>query len=91
MKTGKEERGLKPKKHKELHKTTAYHPLVPPISIPPATPAVHVLSRAFFGMEYPFDQLGSAILAMLPHSFLWTFSLAEYGTLKNLCCRANTT
>lgn len=95
MKTGKEERGTKPKKHKQLHKTIPYHPLtsVQPQAAtgpfqPPPTP-VHVLSRAFCGMEYPFDQLGSAVLTMPSLSFLWSLSLAEHGALKSLCCWAN--
>lgn len=89
MNTGKEER-TKHKKYKKLHKTTGYHPLTSvhsqgargPSQLPLSSSPVHVPSRAFRGMEYPFDQLGSAVLAMLPH-FLWTFSLAEYGTLKS--------
>lgn len=35
------------------------------------------------GMEYPFGHLRSAVLAMLPASFLFTSSLAKREKLKN--------
>lgn len=51
-------------------------------SLPAARSPVYVLSRAFRGMEYPFDQLGSAVLAMLSYSFLWLSHWQTMGHWK---------
>lgn len=84
MKIGKEERN-KTQETQAIAQNNCSPPTDPnpPLSSNRPLP-VHELSRVFCGMEYPFDQLGSAVLAMLCHSFLWTFSLAEYGTSKSL-------
>lgn len=44
---------------------------------------VYILGVMFYGMEYPFGQFGSALLAVLPPGFLCTCSLAEHGKLKS--------
>lgn len=45
--------------------------------------AAGILAMTFCGMEYPFGQFGSAVLAMLLPGFLCTFVLAEHGTLRS--------
>ena len=66
------------------HLLTDAHPIPEQRSHPPdqLTP-VDILSMTSYGMEYPFGQLGSAVLAVLPPSFLCTSSLAERGRLKS--------
>lgn len=70
-----------------MHNTIAHHPLtdaqlipwqqlVPPGQIPP----VYTLNMTFSVMQYPCGQFLSAILAVLPPSFLFS-SLAEHGKL----------
>lgn len=53
------------------------------ISPSPPTPPVYVLSRTFWGLEYPCGQFRSALLALLPPSSLCSCSLAEYRKLKS--------
>lgn len=43
---------------------------------------VNALSMTFYGIQYPFFQVGSAVLAVLRPSFLCTCSLAEHEKLK---------
>lgn len=45
--------------------------------------AAGILGMIFCGMEYPFGQFGSAVLAVLLPGFLCTFLLAEHGTLRS--------
>ncbi|KAJ7414519.1 hypothetical protein WISP_83563 [Willisornis vidua] len=42
----------------------------------------YTLGMTFYAMEYPFDQFGSAVLALLSTSFSCFFSLAEHEKLK---------
>ena len=51
----------------------------PPGQVPP----IYILGMMFYGMEYPFGWFGSAVLALLPPSFLHTCLLAEHRKLKN--------
>lgn len=48
------------------------------------------LSLMFCGMEYFFSQFGSAVLALLSHSFLHTYSWAEPETLRSPSLRVST-
>lgn len=87
MKRGESNR---PQEGQEVHSPVAHHlqadaQSVPdqPSEAPGQIPPVDVLSMTLHGMEYPFGQLSSAVLAMLPHSFLCTSSPAELGTLKS--------
>lgn len=45
---------------------------------------VYTLRMKFYGIEYPFVQIRSAVSAMLLHSFFCTYLLKEYGKLKNI-------
>lgn len=76
----------KPHDRQVKHSKAAHHSLtnaqlVPgQWSAPPSQlPAVHVQIMTLYSMEYPFDQFGSAVLAMLPHSS----SLAEHKAPKS--------
>ena len=50
--------------------------LVPEQPLPPGQlPPVYILGMTSHGMEYPFGQFGSAVLAVSPPSFLCPSSL----------------
>lgn len=49
---------------------------------PSQLPPVYAWDIMCCGLEYPFGQFRSAVLAMLPRSFLCLSSLAENGTLN---------
>lgn len=55
-----------------MYNTIAHHPLTMPRSSPAAIGQlpVYILSMMFHGVEYPFGYVASAVLVMLPHSFL---------------------
>lgn len=54
-------------------------------------PPVHTLGIMSRGMEYPFGQFRSGVLAMSPHSFLCTCSLADHGKRKSPWLGVSTT
>ena len=64
-----------------MHNEIAYHSptntqLVPEQRYPPGQlPPVYILGMTSHGMEYPFGQFGSAVLAVSPPSFLCPSSL----------------
>ena len=65
-----------------MHNAIAHHsptdaPLVPDQqSAPPSQlPSVYILGMTSYGMEYPFGQLGSAVLAVSPPNFSCPSSL----------------
>lgn len=58
----------KPHNRAVMHSTVA-QPVPEQWSAPPSQlPPVHVLDTTLDGEECPFGQLGSAVLALLPHS-----------------------
>lgn len=76
------------------HNAAVNHPLNNARTvIQPSWPAppVYILGTAFYSLEYLFGWFRSAILAMLPPSFLYTCSLSGHGKLKNHWLRINTT
>ena len=64
-----------------MHNAIAHHPLTDAQSVPEhqSLPAplflIYILGMTSHGMEYPFGQLGSAVLAVSPHNFLCPSSL----------------
>lgn len=81
-----------------MHDIIAHNPLTNTYLIPKewsacfwVTPHTLYPGMMFYSKEHPFDQFGSAILAILPPSFLCTSSLAENGTLQSLLFRVSTT
>ena len=69
-----------------MHSAIAHHPLtdaqpVPEEQLPPPSqlPLVYMLSMMSYGMEYPFGQLGSAVLPVPPSDFLCTSNLLTGG------------
>ena len=50
---------------------------------PGQQPPVYIPSITSYCMEYPFGQFVSAVMAMLPPSFLCTSFLAEHGKLQS--------
>ena len=54
---------------------------VPEQRPPPAVPPVHIPSIMSYGVGYPFGQLGSAVPAMSPPSFLCTPSPLAGGVV----------
>ena len=81
----KQKKETKPKKRQVMHNAIAHHPLTDAQAvIQPSWPAlpVYILNMSSYGMEYPFGSFRSAVLAMLPPSFLCICFLAEHGKLK---------
>lgn len=85
------ERGINPKKQKwcPTQLLTTLWP-VPSLSLMSSQqlltnlPTLYTDHEMLHGMEYPFGKFGSAVLAVLPPSFLCTCSLPEHGRLKIL-------
>lgn len=70
-----------------MHNAIAHHQLndtqtVPEQQSPPPShvPPVYILTMMFYGVEYPFGSLRSAVL---PPTFLCTCLLAEHGKLEH--------
>jgi len=73
-----------------MHNAIAHHLLTnaQPVpewqsSSPGPIPPVYMLNMMSYGMECPFRQFGSAVLAALPPGFLCIASLAGHGKLKS--------
>ncbi|RMC13776.1 hypothetical protein DUI87_08858 [Hirundo rustica rustica] len=80
----------KPQGTEVMPSTVAHHALTnaQPVpdeqsAAPDPLPSVHTDHEMLHDIEYPFGQFGSAVLAVLPPSFLCTCSLPERGKLKN--------
>lgn len=56
---------------------------VQPLAYPGQLPPFYILGMVFYAVGYSFGQFGSALLVMIPHSFLCTCFLAEHETLKS--------
>jgi len=71
-----------------MQNTTAHQDQCPTCSqavtaAPGQLPPAYMPRMTSYSVEYTFGQLGSAVLAMLPPSFLCTASLGEHGKLKS--------
>ena len=73
-----------------MHNAIAHHSptdaqLVPEQQSAPLSqlPPVYILAMMSHGVEYPFVQFGSAVLAVSPSSFLSTPSLCWQGSMKS--------
>lgn len=73
-----------------MHNTVIHHFLTDAQPIPEQQPtapgqlsSVCMLNMTFHGVEYPFVQFRSSVLAMLPPSFLCISSLVEHGKQKS--------
>lgn len=53
-----------------MHNANAQHLLADAQSVPKQYHLIYILNMTLYGMEYPFDQLGSAVLAMSLPSFM---------------------
>lgn len=74
-----------------LHNTFAHHLLTDALIVLLAnSPPVYVQGMMLCGMEYPFSQFRSPVLAMLSPSFLCTCSMSENRKLKSPWLRAST-
>ena len=60
----------------------------------PAFPLVNIRSMTSCGMQHPFGQFGSAVLAVSPHSFLCpspaSLLVGQYEKLKSSWLSGNT-
>jgi len=69
--------------------TVTWEDKMPYLNVPPLSfffPQLYMLSMMSYGMEYPFGQLGSAVLAVSPPNFLCTWQhekLKSPGLLSN--------
>ena len=73
-----------------MHNAIACYPVADAQPVPkqwfpclPTNSQVYILSMTLDSMEYPFGQLGPAVMAILPPSFFCTSLLAEGGKLKS--------
>lgn len=82
----------KPKKRQVMYNAVAHHLLINTLPVPEQQsvhlgqlPLVYILGMMPYDMEYPFGQLGSAVLAVSPLNFCVpaVFYLAGHEKLKN--------